>query len=464
MKANKITIKNFRSIEEISLDLKDDGGFHTFGLIGVNEAGKSSILNAIRNFHDLSDVNPRDFRDKTKPVEVSIHYKIDEAQWRVLCDGEVTTLSLIPNLSDINPNLLVVKIYFSKELDKDPEWAAEVEIPDFGAVGVGFDHLIYDVIFWTAEEKYLITKPVDLNSFSLKPHSVSVPLQNCFLIAGINDIKSAINQLTESTDIEALEEQLSHEVTKHISSIWPNHPISITFKINNNTINFHVRDKEVKSKAKTAEQRSDGFRQFVSFLLTISAQSVNKTLDNSIIVIDEPETHLHPQAQIFFLEELKRISKDNSNTVIFSTHSNYMIDRDNIDNYFRVVKNKDMTKISPINKSQSSYSSVNFHVFNIESNDYFIELYSRLHEIYIDSGVDEAEKKKRETQTSFNENYLHAARGLKKNKPYKASPNSATLPCYVRNCINHPEAGNSFTREELRKSIEDLYSFLEDEV
>ena len=40
-----ITLKNYRSIETIKIEIEmiSDGSF-TYGLIGVNEAGKSSIL------------------------------------------------------------------------------------------------------------------------------------------------------------------------------------------------------------------------------------------------------------------------------------------------------------------------------------------------------------------------------------------------------------------------------------
>ncbi len=46
MKLKKITVKNFRSVEEQSLEIKEIGGSYTYALIGVNESGKSSFLEA----------------------------------------------------------------------------------------------------------------------------------------------------------------------------------------------------------------------------------------------------------------------------------------------------------------------------------------------------------------------------------------------------------------------------------
>ena len=68
-----IQIKNYRSIEEISFDIipLSDNTF-TYGLIGVNEAGKSTILKALALKDGLKDEkgNPlplkNDFKDRLK--------------------------------------------------------------------------------------------------------------------------------------------------------------------------------------------------------------------------------------------------------------------------------------------------------------------------------------------------------------------------------------------------------------
>lgn len=67
-------------------------------------------------------------------------------------------------------------------------------------------------------------------------------------------------------------------MTAHIKDIWPKHPIKIKFKIDNMFLTFLVEDEGVKYQAKTTAQRSDGFRQFASFLLTISAQRSNEEI------------------------------------------------------------------------------------------------------------------------------------------------------------------------------------------
>ena len=43
MKLSSITIKNFRSIEDLTFKVEEVDGSYTFALIGVNESGKSSF-------------------------------------------------------------------------------------------------------------------------------------------------------------------------------------------------------------------------------------------------------------------------------------------------------------------------------------------------------------------------------------------------------------------------------------
>ena len=110
-------------------------------------------------------------------------------------------------------------------------------------------------------------------------------------------------------------------------------------KKTNNEITLLVEDKNVLYKPKTTSQRSDGFKQFVSFLLTISIENNNDELYKTVLLIDEPEVHLHPPAQISLLNELIKItSNDRNNLLFFATHSNYLIDKTNLDRYFKVFK------------------------------------------------------------------------------------------------------------------------------
>lgn len=165
---------------------------------------------------------------------------------------------------------------------------------------------MHRTVFWTAQEECLISDAINLTTFAANPET-SMPLKNSFKLAGISNISVAIaNFAGDTTEKKHLEVKLSEAVTRHISKVLPGHPIQIIFDIDGQIIIFHVMDTIAGSKSKTVNQRSEGFKQFISFLLTVSAEYSNEELNNCLLLLSEPETHLHPQAQEYFLDELKK--------------------------------------------------------------------------------------------------------------------------------------------------------------
>jgi ABC-type multidrug transport system ATPase subunit len=249
-------------------------------------------------------------------------------------------------------------------------------------------------------------------------------------------------------------------VTDHIKKVWKEHPIKITFDISESQISFHVHDEGVNEKAKTADQRSDGFRQFISFLLTVSAENKSGALSDTILLLDEPETHLHPKAQENLLNDLIQITsdKERNNTVFFATHSNYMIDKKDLGRNMKIKKDNNKTKLEFFDTKESTHGSVNYEVFDILSTDYHNELYAKLHELY--QGEDESDEK-RARILNFDDNFLSKkGKGQSQDKPWMKDEKRVTLSTYIRNCIHHPDNGNTYSEEEMRKSIGFLHECL----
>lgn len=483
MKLKSIKIRNYRSIEEIEFELHqlDDKTF-TYGLIGVNEAGKSTVLKALALKDGLKnekgEILPlqKDFKDVSQPVEIEYGYSLDRSDIKA-CKEYCATLSAPVDTASVDFSQIRLTISFIHSAPGQVSQALEIEnIPneEDGQKLTIQDQLLpvilskaHKSIFWTAEDRYLISQPINLAQFASTPDDISIPLKNCFALAGISgqeSIQGKIALIAESTEREHLENELGEKVTEHIKKAWPNHPIKITFNISDGLINFHVHDLGTKGKAKTADQRSDGFKQFVSFLLTVSAQSKTDALSNAILLLDEPETHLHPQAQEDLLRELVKITQnENNNVVFFATHSNYMIDKGDLSRNYRIFKNpakdtkKEKTEKEQFDKKISTYASVTYEVFDISSTDYHNELYSKLHERYQDADLQDA---KREGIKNFDTNFFQTEKNLKKDKPYRGVKNDATLPTYIRNCIHHPDNGDIYQEAELKKSIDLLRSYL----
>ena len=70
-----------------------------------------------------------------------------------------------------------------------------------------------------------------------------------------------------------------------------------------------------------------------------------------------------------------------NNIVFYATHSNYLIDKSNLNRSFKVKKADNIeTKLEKISKTQTSYSEINFEIFNIPTNNYHNELYGFIEE------------------------------------------------------------------------------------
>ena len=113
-------------------------------------------------------------------------------------------------------------------------------------------------------------------------------------------------------------------------------------------------------------KRSDGFKRFITFLLTVSTQVKTNKLTDALYIHDEPEISLHPSGARYLLDELIKISA--TNYVIFSTHSIFMIDREKTERHYIVNKKDEVTTIDQVNESNITdeeviYNALGYSVF-----------------------------------------------------------------------------------------------------
>lgn len=82
--------------------------------------------------------------------------------------------------------------------------------------------------------------------------------------------------------------------------------------------------------------RSQGFHQFMSLILSLSIENHNSNMKNDLIIIDEPENHLHPSGIRNMMDELLKIGYENY--VFVATHSCFMIDNRNKERNYIIKK------------------------------------------------------------------------------------------------------------------------------
>ena len=80
MKLDKINISNYRSIESLELDVKAVNGSNTFALLGINESGKSSFLQALSLVESGQINHPLDYFNQRKEVYVQLSYTLEKEE------------------------------------------------------------------------------------------------------------------------------------------------------------------------------------------------------------------------------------------------------------------------------------------------------------------------------------------------------------------------------------------------
>ncbi len=133
---------------------------------------------------------------------------------------------------------------------------------------------------------------------------------------------------------ENLTEKASRITTNKFKEFWNQNPIEFIFRVSEPHVSIFIRDlgKDVSYKP---EQRSKGFQWFLSFYLRLEAEGLE---ENNLILIDEPELDFNAKAQHDVLTVLENESKKNQ--IIFTTHSPYLIDPDELHRVRLVVKDE----------------------------------------------------------------------------------------------------------------------------
>lgn len=417
MKLERIEIKNFRSISFQKISIEKIAGKECLILLGKNEAGKSNILSAISLLDSTEKVDysvdcNKKAREENEDITVSYFFSLNEQESLQL----IGTLNIPSSLvSSIKINIVerIVEIAASDRADyynitlqpiqnlNHYVTEGETTIKPVGEVYKGEEKLTEEnisallganyklltqsrledivsqlldealeqsrpeTILWKSSNEYLINDPVGLNAFK-ENFSLSPPLKNIFRLSGISEdkIKARIELITSDRNkrIE-LEEELSENITKYLNKAWPELKINVHIRIEESlSCAVSVADKSNTKPKFMMSQRSDGFKQFVSILLHISAENQTQDLENKIVLLDEPEVHLHPSGTKYLREELLKIAENN--VVVVATHSIFMVDKKNIDRHYHISKSEDsLTNLEKIDKDNPLQEEVIYEAF-----------------------------------------------------------------------------------------------------
>jgi predicted ATP-dependent endonuclease of OLD family len=207
-----------------------------------------------------------------------------------------------------------------------------------------------------------------------------------------------------------------------------------------------------------------GIEMIISVLFLETLASLSK--ENIIILIDEPELHLHPHLQEIFVQYLKELSE--TEQTIISTHSPYFFKNCIRDARTEPLIMTTKDKECLIGNSEivlnrfpwsPSWGEINYFAYGLPTIEFHNELYGYLQYKNGAYKIKDLEK-------------LFESKGLAKCKKWvedkggqRLNPKEVTLMTYIRNSIHHPENQHNFEYmpEELKESINIMLSCLNNE-
>lgn len=402
MRINKVIIDNFKSIEHIELDFDKVGNSYTKIFVGLNESGKSNILEALSFFEDKERsvsfdqyCNQKHEDDREECViEFQLSLEEDEdfnkyvhEQIEAVDDFHVSLSNVVKRVTLSKTGLesiyeydivLPKKAYYIAKLivnnasgTKPVQKTVIVnEVSEEGLApmtSANFEDEFFDTIVdflyskepavsvWKPSPEYLLTN-VNLNEYKKNIDS-NKPLRNIFKLSGYSDknsIVETIDKVASPRNRSKLVQKLNDSINEYISKVWSNN-IDIIIEITETgAFSLMIKDKGKENQYDrfSITDRSQGAQQFLSLILSLSLETINHERRNELILIDEPEVHLHPSGIRDLAQELYKIGEENY--VFLATHSPFMIDKKHKERHFIVRKDsRAITEIIRINESDN---------------------------------------------------------------------------------------------------------------
>lgn len=372
MKIKDITIKNFRLLEDVSLNIEEDITL----IVGKNNTGKTSLFEVINmffneknnfSFHDFSQKTYSQFEasfniyeaaqketdeEKKDELEKSLISSMPNIQLEIQIEYDKAKDSLI-NLSefisdlDDSKNIAIIKLqYQSKDSlrlfaafnvrkekeQKLIEWLNENITSYYDIKCFGGDNLIEE----NFKRKLLSVLYFETIQASRKLDDTKAD-KNKTLAVGFSDYYRETNK-DNNDDVESLEKQLK-ETSTVLNEKYENILKELLEKLKLFGVEPHLTIPEIvlqagfdpenilKNNIKYFYKQNDvilpenfnglGYSNLIYLVLKVvsfiekfkKAAPLNKS-ETLTILIEEPEAHLHPQMQQVFISQIKRTIKE----------------------------------------------------------------------------------------------------------------------------------------------------------
>jgi predicted ATP-dependent endonuclease of OLD family len=340
----KITLRNFRSIQNSDFLLSN----YT-ALIGYNNAGKTNVLDGIKWLLRKTSLTESDFYNKEQPVEIEgvltgitsdLLEKLETKHKKVIekyVVDEKLTIKRYQEKPDVSATKILLYVKDPNETNSENEWKKNPTGID-NAIGNLFPEPIQVQAMENAEED--ISKSKSGTTIGKLIGEIIRPIEEKYS-GEVKEQMKGLKKILEADGEERAQElkDFDEGANKKLKDFFP----SIDIKIHIPTPELKEFFKSGTIKVYEDQQHSEG-KDIVS-LGTGAQRSIqlalirylaeikkdDESLSRTILLIDEPELYLHPQAIEQLRHALKTLAND-SYQIIFATHSAQFITSKDINN------------------------------------------------------------------------------------------------------------------------------------
>lgn len=393
MKFTYFQIKQFRGIQNTRLELSTIPNAHIYTLVGLNESGKSTILEAINYFtyksesldplelpgysiqdiHSLIPIASRSNFNKETTFEFGLELDAEDEKkveqflkqnYDFTLTRPIRRISITRTVgfrdskysSDLGKNTWYLSL-FGKEKGK----RKEIDLPDTSPIWRGFIKYIQTLMpsvlyfpnfLFEFPDRIYLEDGAD-KSQAQKSKFYRLILQDILDATSTNaNLENHILDRAKSGDqndkknLELLLLEMSRSVTNVVFETW--NKIFPKTTGQKKIVIKHGYDEQQKHYLEfkiedidgyfLINERSLGFRWFFVFILLTQYRGFRKESHNNVLFLfDEPASNLHPSAQAQLLKSFEKISK--KCRIIYTTHSHHLINPEWLESAF-VVKNE----------------------------------------------------------------------------------------------------------------------------
>lgn len=324
---SRVFVRAYKSIFELAFPLDAK----ITSLVGANESGKTNILKALHSFSTGAPFDSTltcqysDYYYQGKCPEVALEFSqiSKENRRNLLRFNEAFKDSETILVKKEGPSLDDYHVFVGE---------SEIALREKDMFLASLPKLLYFDVIQLLKNRATLSDLMDGGDYYRTE-------RNLLRIGGINNPEIIFE---DSTRGRRASEEAGRLITQQIRRAWSQEPtIEIKLNVNGNILYIDISDGT--TVFDTPESRSLGFRWYLSFYINFIAQTVDARANEFIFLVDEAGIHLHPAGQ----KDLIKVMEDLSikNQIIYTTHSPFMINRENPQRVRLVVKDKDGTTV-----------------------------------------------------------------------------------------------------------------------